>query len=248
MAAGFAAGAVLAAWIYRALAADRAEQAAATALAGALLDANRECMKLIGPDGRMLRISEYGAGLMDAESPAQLAGAQWLSFWTGADSVAASTAFAGVLAGQRTSFSGLAHTTTGRPKWWDTRLTSVKDDTGRVVAVLGASLDVTSRSNLLAQLQAKNELMSETEAHMPLVLYSYSADFQVFHYISAGCSAVFGLEPAQLQRNASAWMERVLAEDLEALRGEMDRIVNDGVEGRAEYRFIRNMVRTTRRC
>ena len=237
MAAASLAGAVLTALIYRALAGERTRQAAATALASALLDANRECMKLIGLDGRLLRISEYGAGLMDAESPAQLTGAQWLSFWTGADSVAASTAFADALAGHRTSFSGLAHTTAGRPKWWDTRLTPIKDDTGRVVAVVGASLDVTSRSDLLAELQAKNELMSEMEAHMPLVFYSYSADFQFFHYVSAGCSKVFGLEPVQLQRNASAWMELVLEEDLEALRGEMDRMVSQSTEGRAEYRI-----------
>jgi diguanylate cyclase (GGDEF)-like protein/PAS domain S-box-containing protein len=230
-------GAGFAVFIYRSLAAERAKQSAATALASALLDANRECMKLIGVDGRMLRISEYGALLMDAQLPSELTGADWLGFWKDEDSVAATTAFADALAGCRTSFHGLAHTTAGRPKWWDSRLTPIKDETGRVVAVIGASLDVTRQTDLLAELQAKNELMSEMEAHMPLVFYSYSANFEYFHYVSAGSSRVFGIEPEELQRNPSAWIELVLEEDLDALRSEMQRIASQSTNGRAQYRI-----------
>jgi diguanylate cyclase (GGDEF)-like protein/PAS domain S-box-containing protein len=224
-------------FVYRLLAAERAKQSAAEALAAALLDSNRECMKLIGLDGRMLRISEYGAHLMDADSPNVLTGANWLGFWQDEHSVAASAAFAEAVAGQRTSFHGLAPTTAGRAKWWDTRLTPIKDHTGSVVAIVGASLDVTDQTDLLAQLQAKNELMSEMEAHMPLVFYSYSADFEQFHYVSAGSSRVFGIEPEALQRNPSAWIELVLDEDIAALRTEMQRIVNEKCDGRAQYRI-----------
>jgi len=220
--------------IYLFLAAERSKQVAATALAGALLDANRECVKLLDTDGRMLRVSEYGAQLMDARSPAELAGADWLGFWKEEGSASAATAFAGALAGRRTSFCGLALITTGRAKWWDNRLTPVKDETGCVVAVLGASLDVTSQTDLLAELQAKNELMSEMEAHMPLVFYSCSANFEFFHYVSAGSAKVFGVERDVVDRNPSAWMELVLEEDREPLRREMQRIVGQSADGRAQ--------------
>jgi diguanylate cyclase (GGDEF)-like protein/PAS domain S-box-containing protein len=237
-----AAGVVAAgcAWfVYRFLAGERARQSAAAALAAALLDSNRECMKLIGVDGRMLHISEYGAHLMDAGSPSELTGANWLGFWKDEHSVAASSAFAQAVAGMRTSFHGLAPTTSGRAKWWDTRLTPIKDHTGRVVAIVGASLDVTRHTDLLAQLQAKNELMSEMEAHMPLVFYSYSANFEHFHYVSAGSSRVFGIEPQEMTRNPSAWMELVFEEDLALLHGEMQRIVRDTTDARAQYRIRR---------
>ncbi|RFU45112.1 EAL domain-containing protein [Paraburkholderia sp. DHOC27] len=237
--AGVTAAAVCAGLVYRLLAAERAEQSAAAALAAALLDSNRECMKLIGLDGRMLRISEYGAHLMEADSPGQLTGVDWLGFWKGEDSVAASTAFAGAIAGRRTAFRGLAATTTGRAKWWDTRLTPIKDHTGRVVAIVGASLDVTGQTDLLAQLQAKNELMSEMEAHMPLVFASYSADFEHFHYVSAGSARVFGIEAEVLQHNPLAWIDLVLDEDRESLRKEMQRIVRETSDGRAQYRIRR---------
>jgi diguanylate cyclase (GGDEF)-like protein/PAS domain S-box-containing protein len=233
------AGTLLATLLYRTLANERAKQAAATSLAGALLDANRECMSLIGLDGRLLRMSEYGACLIDADSPAQLTGAQWLSFWNDANSAAAATAFAGALAGHRTAFRGLSHTTAGRPKWWDSRLTPIKNNAGHVVAVVGASHDVTNQADLLAELQSKNELVSEMEAHMPLVFYTYSADFKSFHYVSAGCSKVFGIDPHELRHNPTAWLDLVLEEDLPSVRDEMHRIVSQSVEGRVEYRIRR---------
>jgi diguanylate cyclase (GGDEF)-like protein/PAS domain S-box-containing protein len=225
--------------VYRFLAAERATQNAGAALAAALLDSNRECMKLISLDGRMLRVSEYGAHLMDAASPGDLTGADWLSFWKGEHSVAAASAFADAVKGQRTSFRGQAPTTSGRAKWWDTRLTPIKDHTGQVVAIVGASLDVTGQTDLLAQLQAKNELMSEMEAHMPLVFYSYSADFEHFHYVSAGSSRVFGIEPEEFERNPSGWLNMVLDEDVDALRNEMQRIIRETTDGRAQYRIRR---------
>ncbi len=197
------AGAAMSIATYRTLAADRARQSAAVTLAGALLDVNGECTKLIDVDGRMLRVSEYGAALMDAASPLELEGADWLGFWKGDDSAVARSAFAGALAGNRTSFRGLCHTTTGRPKWWDSRLIPIRDDAGRVVAVVCASLDITSQTELLAQLQAKNELISEMEAHMQMVFYSYSANFEYFHYVSAGAVDIGVASPMHAEIDAA---------------------------------------------
>jgi len=230
-------GATISVAVYRNLAGRLARQSAAVTLAGALLDANRECMKLIGVNGRMQHISEYGATLMDAASPAQLAGADWLGFWEGESRAAAHSSFAGALSGNRTSFRGLCHTTTGRPKWWDSRLIPVRDDAGQVVAVVCASLDITSQTDLLTQLQEKNELMSEMEAHMPMVFYSYSANFEHFHYVSAGTAKVFGITPAVLRENPDAWLDLVVPDDLDQLREEMRRIVTDSADGNAQYRI-----------
>ena len=201
LASAIAAGATVFVAAWRTQASKRARQSATDTLASALLDTNRECMKLLDVNGRMLRVSEYGAQLMDASSPLDLAGADWLGFWKGADSVTAKTAFNDALAGRYASFRALCHTTTGRPKWWDSRLTPLKDHDGKVVAVVCASTDITDQTELLTQLQAKNALMSEMEAHMPIVFYSYSANFDYFHYITAGCLKVFGLEPAVFEQD-----------------------------------------------
>lgn len=225
----------VAAW--RVQMANRAQQRATATLAATLLDTNRECMKLLDIDGRMLRVTEYGAELMDASSPLDLAGADWLSFWQGDDSAVARTAFEEARAGRRSWFQARCPTTTGTPKWWDCRLCPIRDDDGNVVAVVCASTDITSQTELLTQLRAKNELMSEMEDHVHLVFYSYSANFDYFHYVTAGCVKVFGIEQSVLAQEPSAWLKLVVDEDLGPLVCEMNRIVEERTDGRAEYRI-----------
>ncbi|SAL29052.1 response regulator receiver modulated diguanylate cyclase/phosphodiesterase [Caballeronia telluris] len=224
---------------HRKLAADHAERRAALALSGGLLDANRECLKLLDTDARMLRITEFGADLMNAASPDQLAGADWLGFWSGADRTAADAAWSGALAGERTTFTGQCATATGRPKWWDSRLIPLADDEGRITAMLCASTDVSEQNELLEKLRSKDQLMSEMEAHVQLVFYSYSADFEYFHYVSAGIEAVFGIAPCVLMQRPSAWLDLVLPEDAEPLLAEMRRVVEESSEGRFQYRIRR---------
>jgi diguanylate cyclase (GGDEF)-like protein len=238
-AAAVLAGAGVFAAAHRKLAADHAERRAALTLSSGLLDANRECLKLLDADGRMLRITEFGADLMNAESPEQLAGADWLGFWSGADRTAADAAWSGAIAGERTSFTGQCATATGCPKWWDSRLIPLAEDDGRVTAMLCASTDVSEQNELLAKLRSKDQLMSEMEAHVRLVFYSYSADFQYFHYVSAGIEPVFGIAPCVLMQKPSAWLDLVLQEDVEALLAEMRRVVEESSEGRILYRIRR---------
>ncbi|WOD17047.1 sensor domain-containing protein [Paraburkholderia kirstenboschensis] len=230
--AGFAA-------VCRKLGSDYAQQCAAVALASGLLSSNRDCLKLLSADGKMLWVSEHGATLMEAESPEQLAGADWLNFWSADDRTAAENACSGALAGKRTSFTGVCATTKGRKKWWNSTLSPVTGKDGTVVALLCASEDVTQQCELLKTLRERDELMHEMESHVRLVFYSYSPDFERFHHVSAGVERVFGITPTELSRRPSAWLELELPEDLEPLRAEMRRIASEAAEGRFEYRIRR---------
>jgi diguanylate cyclase (GGDEF)-like protein/PAS domain S-box-containing protein len=234
---GATAGAVAMLVTRRKLSAQKARQAAAMALASSFLDASRDCVKLLDLTGHMLRINDYGATLMDAATAQQLAGSDWLSFWKGDDHDAAMTAFSSALAGTPASFRGSCPTAAGQTKWWNSQLIPVKDDSGNVLAVVCASLDITSQTLLLGQLRAKSELMSEMEAHVKLVFFSYSANFEYFHYITAGSANVFGIEPEEFMRHPNSWLELVLPDDLDALLAEMKRIVATSTEGRAQYRI-----------
>ncbi|WP_244817543.1 bifunctional diguanylate cyclase/phosphodiesterase [Caballeronia sp. Lep1P3] len=221
-----------------------AQQAAARAkatgaLAKALLDANRECLKLLDSNGRMVRISEYGAQLMHAANPEALAGADWLGFWSGDDARAARTALEGALAGSRTAFTAACPTTAGIPKVWESRLIPIDDGKGGVFGVLCASLDVTAEAALIADLRAKDALMSEMEAHVSLCFYSYSADFSFFHHVSAGCASVFGLDAASLRKRPQAWMDLVLADDRPHVEAAMRLIAENATGGRMQYRIRR---------
>ncbi|VXC71316.1 Diguanylate cyclase [Burkholderia sp. 8Y] len=234
---GVAAGVVVYALSLRHALRVAARQHATAALTKALLDANRECLKLLDSDGRLLRISEYGAELMRATGPEQLAGADWLGFWSGGEALAARKAFDGALQGSRTSFTGTCLTTVGEPKVWQSRLIPVEKPGGGIYGVLCASLDVTKEAELAADLRAKEALMSEMEAHIGLCFYSYSADFSYFHHISAGCASVFGLDAATLRERPEAWMEVVLPEDRPRVESAMHQIAETSIGGRTQYRI-----------
>ena len=225
--------------VLRKLGFDHAQRAAATALASGLLQANRDCLKVLAPDGKMLRVSEYGAALMEAESPEQLSGADWLGFWSGEDRNAAEKALAEARSGRSTSFTGTCPTTRGRTKWWNSTLTPVTDDDGTVAALLCASEDVTQQSELLKTLRERDELMHEMESHVRLVFYSYSSHFEYCHHVSAGAESVFGLTPREFDERPSAWLDLVVSEDLGPLLAEMNRIATEASEGRFEYRIRR---------
>jgi hypothetical protein len=81
---------------------DHALQSAAVALASGLLNSNRDCLKGLATNGTMLRVSEYDAALMEAASPEELVGADWLGFWSGDVRTAAEQASAGAIGGAST--------------------------------------------------------------------------------------------------------------------------------------------------
>lgn len=238
LALSVAAGIVGFVFVRRKLGFDHARQHAATSLASGLLNANRDCLKVLDTEGKMLRVSEHGAALMEAETPEQLDGADWLNFWSGEHRAAAEDAWAKALAGTSTFFTASCTTTKGNARWWNSTLTPVVED-GAVVALLCASEDVTRQSALLKTLREQNELMHEMESHVRLAFYSYSSDFEHFYHVSAGIEGVFGITSQVLSQRPSAWLDLVLPEDKEPLLVEMRRIVAESAEGRFEYRIRR---------
>lgn len=186
-----------------------------------------------------MRISEYGAQLMAASGPEQLAGSNWLGFWSGEDASAARDAFRAAAKGERAAFTGSCPTTAGDVKVWQSRLIPIDDGKGAVCGILCASLDVTQEADLTAALREKNTLMTEMEAHVGRCFYSYSADFADFHYISAGCSSVFGIDAQSFRESPQAWMKLVLPEDLPHLTSAMRRISETKAGQKARYRIRR---------
>jgi len=239
LAASITVGVVALACIHRKLAADYRLRCAAVALASGMLNANRDCLKVLSTDGKLLRVSEHGAALMEAESPDELSGADWLNFWNGNDRALAENACRDAVAGISTSFTGSCATTKGQKKWWNSTVSPIAGKDGSIVGLLCASEDVTQQCDLMKTLRERDELMHEMESHVRLVFYSYSPDFQHFHHVSAGVERVFGITAEQLATTPSAWLELVCAVDIGPLRAEMHRIASEGVEGRFEYRIRR---------
>lgn len=118
--------------------------AAAPALAEALLDASPDCIKTLDLAGRLQAMNRPGRCLMEIDDFDAVAGRDWAAFWAaGGLEEAARAAVRAAATGDTARFSGYCPTARGTPKWWEVTVAPVSDAHGRVQALVSISRDVT---------------------------------------------------------------------------------------------------------
>jgi PAS domain S-box-containing protein len=110
-----------------------------------ILENNKDCIKVIDLEGRILYMNDGGRKLMEIGDFAAVDRTLWVEFWSGADRESAQTAFATARAGQVSKFEGLCPTALGAPKWWQVTVAPMFDDRGNVEQILSISHDITDR-------------------------------------------------------------------------------------------------------
>ncbi|HEX2257355.1 MAG TPA: HWE histidine kinase domain-containing protein, partial [Afifellaceae bacterium] len=132
-----------------------------------ILDSSRDCIKVIGLDGRLQSINLCGTSHLEIEDAGAVLGASYLDLWGGDDRAAAEAAIAEALAGGAGRFIGFYRTPSGRETWWDEVVSPICDADGRPERLLVVSRDITEikqaeeqRESLLAELdhRVKNSL------------------------------------------------------------------------------------------
>ncbi|MEZ2354802.1 EAL domain-containing protein [Caballeronia sp. RCC_10] len=196
-------------------------------LARALLSTNRDCLKLLTPDGKMMHLSEVAAELMELDSRTQLVGADWIGFWGGGDKKLAQAALASALQGDEADFEGFCPTAKGRPKWWRSTLYPIKDRSGRTAAILCPSRDISAETLAATAARRAEELLTDIEAHIPVVFWSTSADFQTLRHVSAGFETMWQLPVSALAHDPAAWQTRLLEHDLRNVKDAMRRMARE---------------------
>ncbi|WP_310489625.1 PAS domain S-box protein, partial [Chamaesiphon sp. VAR_69_metabat_338] len=115
-----------------------------------ILESNRDCIKVVDLQGRLVYMNDYGQSLMEIDDFATVAGSQWLECWQGSERASAQTAFNIALAGGVGRFDGYCATAKGTPKWWEVIVTPILASDGRVSQVLSVSRDISLRKQLEA--------------------------------------------------------------------------------------------------
>jgi PAS domain S-box-containing protein len=110
-----------------------------------ILENNKDCIKVIDLDGRLLYMNDGGKKLMEVGDFAAVYGTSWVDFWNGADRESAIRAFAAAKAGSVSKFEGLCPTARGTPKHWQVTVAPMCDASGNVEQILSISHDITDR-------------------------------------------------------------------------------------------------------
>lgn len=124
----------------------------------ALIEASPDCLKIIGPDGRVQFVNENGVRLLDFTERAQLVGRPWEQIWPHAQRDMIEKAIATALSGQSVRFGATAPTVKGTIKTWDVIVAPVRAKDGTVIRLIASSRDITEKiqaDNLLRESQSR---------------------------------------------------------------------------------------------
>ncbi|MBD5633467.1 MAG: PAS domain-containing protein, partial [Candidatus Eremiobacteraeota bacterium] len=188
--------------------ANRREAAARAHFVERLMDASDDCIKVLDLNARLLSMSANGQKSLAIMDFKTVEGADWLTFWFGADRVAAEAAVETARAGGRGRFMGLFRVE-GRDRWWDVTVTPILDAHDRPEQLLAVSRDVTERVLSNREMTRNEERYRVLGEALPGVTWTATPDGSL-DYI--GGSAMSVRAPGE-SRVGDAWLDVVHPDD-----------------------------------
>jgi len=146
------------------------QQTAATALRQSeqfnqqILESSDDCIKVLDLEGRILLMSPAGQALLGIQDITPFLNTSWAQFWQGADQQAAIEAIAQARVGKVATFQGYRPTLSGEPKWWDSKVSSIRGAEGQIERLLCISRDITERKQAEAVLRESERESQRLEA------------------------------------------------------------------------------------
>lgn len=108
----------------------------------------------------------------------------------------------------------------GRDSWWLTTLSPVRDETGRIVQIIGTTADITERKQMEVALQEREMQLRNIANAVPGAVYQLRRDATgnaCLLYLSEGVRSLYGLDPETAMTDINQLYGRVVPEDLPLL-------------------------------
>ncbi len=183
-----------------------------------VLASNKDCIKVLDLEGRLLYMNDNGQLLMEIDDFAAIAHTKWVELWQGAEAEYFVTAFNTAKSGGIGKFEGHCNTVKGTPKWWEVVVTPILDAEGKVEQILSVSRDISERQQAAIALQASEELFRYTFEHTPLGFAHVALDGALLRVNRKFCEIVGYTKTELLATTFQAITEPAdLAEDLDLL-------------------------------
>ena len=109
------------------------------------IETDRDCLKILGLDGRLLYVNPAGVAQLGVEDSSTLVGRRWIDFWEEKDREVVEEAMARARAGTIGRFQRPTRTFAGTMKWWDVAVMPIVDAGGVVVQFKAVSRDVSAQ-------------------------------------------------------------------------------------------------------
>lgn len=128
-----------------------------------IVDNSTDCIKVLDLDAHLLSMNAGGMETMEVADFSSCRFLLWPSFWEGDARLQVEQAVQAAREGKTSTFEGPARTLAGTPKWWEVRVSPLRDSDGTITQLLAISRDVTPRKTAEQRLQA-SELRLQARA------------------------------------------------------------------------------------
>ncbi len=110
-----------------------------------ILEAEPECIKLLGPDGELLMMNPAGLAMIEADNEAQVLGKSVLGIILPEQSAAFSALTKNVFKGESGKLVFEIEGLKGTRRWMETHAVPMKNEQGDIISLLGITRDITER-------------------------------------------------------------------------------------------------------
>jgi PAS domain S-box-containing protein len=175
-----------------------------------ILDSEPECVKTLAADGTVLEMNRAGLAMIEADSLAQVLGQCVYSVVVPEHQPAYRRLVERVFQGHAETLEFEVIGLKGCRRWLETHATPLRDESGRIVSLLGVTRDVTERK------QAETRLRASEQRFRSLIEHSFDAislvdPHGVLLYDSPSASAISGQLPEEYLGHSA--FDRIHPED-----------------------------------
>ena len=130
----------------------------------AVARASQDVMRILNLDGVVEYMNERGLELLEIDSFSANHGRAWQDLWPSKSRGELIAALEQARKGEAAAFTAYCPTAKGRPRWWHTLVSPVRDGDGSVVRLLAVSRDVTAEHRREARLELALKRAQEAES------------------------------------------------------------------------------------
>lgn len=144
---------------------------AAAGMLTALLDQSNDCIMVISVDGSLDYINRNGLKVLEIDQFADMQGKPWWEGWPEDSRPIVQNAIKVAREGESTAFEARCSTAKGAMRWWDVAVSPLRDDSGKVVAIIAVSRDISDH----VQAREATEALAQEMGHRLRNAYTLSS-------------------------------------------------------------------------
>lgn len=160
-----------------------------------ILEAEPECIKLLGPSGEILMMNPAGLAIIEADNEEQVIGKSVKEIILPEHRLAFSKLTKSVFKGESEKLVFEIEGLKGTHRWLETHAVPLKNEQGDIMSLLGVTRDITDRKNA----EEKRSSLQATIENSLNEIYIFDADTLQFIYVNKGALNNLGFSEEEIK-------------------------------------------------